>query len=266
MIMASPSEQKDARDILQGKNLMPLVRNETSTINRDTILIEHLWDFSEIPPSEGVRTKNWKYFRYVNDKTIEELYDLKRDPKEVNNLIGKKKHKVVADKLRTQLDKLIAKNSNEYRSAPTDLTLELIREPNTNVEIIDLNPEFGWAVPLGSKFQSAYQILVASSQAIIDTNNGDAWDSKKIRSLASTNVEYNGTPLEVDRTYYWKVRIWDEENRLVDYSEVQKFTTGKQKIQKRPRVTAPTQPQNLSNKVKGFIEGLTRAPFNPSRL
>ncbi len=84
----------------QGKNLMPLVRNETNTINRDTILIEHLWDFSEIPPSEGVRTKDWKYFRYVNDKTIEELYDLKRDPKEINNLIGKKKHKVVADKLR----------------------------------------------------------------------------------------------------------------------------------------------------------------------
>jgi arylsulfatase A-like enzyme len=213
----------------QGKNLMPLVRNETNTINRDTILIEHLWDFSEIPPSEGVRTKDWKYFRYVNDKTIEELYDLKRDPKEINNLIGKKKHKGVADKLRAKLEKLIAKNSNEYRSAPTDLTLELIRAPDENVAIIDLKPEFGWTVPLGSKFQSAYQILVASGQASIDANNGDVWDSKQIRSLASTNVEYNGAPLEVNKTYYWKVRIWDEENRLVDYSAAQKFTTGRRK-------------------------------------
>ena len=155
--------------------------------------------FCEIPPSEGVRTKEWKYFRYVNDKTIEELYNLEKDPKEINNLIGKKKYKDVANKLRVKLEELIKKNSNEYRAAPTDLTVELIREPETEVEIFDLKPEFGWTVPLGSKFQSAYQILVASNKTSIDANNGDVWDSEQVRSLESTNVEYNGKPLKLEK-------------------------------------------------------------------
>ncbi|MFS4482720.1 family 78 glycoside hydrolase catalytic domain [Hyunsoonleella sp. 2307UL5-6] len=211
----------------QGKSLMPIVKKETNTIARDTILIEHIWDFENIAPSEGVRTDEWKYFRYVNDQSIEELYNLKKDPQEIKNLIGKKKYKAIADNLRAKLDELIKKNSDEYRAAPTDLTVELIREPATDVEIFDLKPEFGWTVPLGSKFQGAYQILVASNKIDIDQNNGDVWDSGRVASTKSTDVEYAGNPLEIGKTYYWKVRIWEQENRLVDYSEAQKFTTGK---------------------------------------
>ncbi|WP_299119354.1 sulfatase-like hydrolase/transferase [uncultured Winogradskyella sp.] len=211
----------------QGKSLMPIVKKETNTIARDTILIEHIWDFSEIPPSEGIRTKKWKYFRYVNDKSIEELYDLEKDPQEIKNLVGKKKYKKVLDNLRAKTDELIKKNSNVYRAAPTDLTVELIREPSKDVKIYDLKPEFGWTVPLGAKYQGAYQILVASNKADIDNNNGNVWDSGRVASIKSTDVEYEGNALEIGKTYYWKVRIWDEANRLVDYAEAQQFTTGK---------------------------------------
>ena len=69
--------------------------------------------------------------------------------------------------------------------------------------------------------------MVASNKASIDANNGDVWDSGQVRTSESTDVEYKGNALEIGKTYYWKVRIWDEENRLVDYSEAQKFTTGK---------------------------------------
>ena len=211
----------------QGKSLMPIVSTQIKNFERDTVLIEHIWDFENIPPSEGVRTKDWKYFRYINDKTIEELYDLRNDPQEINNLAKDPAYAGKIDAFRKSTDALIKKNSDAYRAAPTELTVELIRSPETEVEIFDLQPEFGWTVPLGSKFQSAYQILVASSKSIIDSNNGDIWDSKRVASSASTNVEYAGEPLEVGKTYYWKVRIWDEENRLVDYSDVQRFTTGK---------------------------------------
>mgnify|MGYP000035309893 FL=1 len=210
----------------QGKSLMPLVHQETTSIDRDTVLIEHIWDFDKIPPSEGVRTKEWKYFRYVNNKKVEELYNLKNDPKEVKNLIHKRKYRAVAEKLRNKLDELIAKNSDQFRAAPTDLTVELIREPADDVTIFDLQPEFGWTVPVGSKFQMAYQILVASSLENINANIGDVWDSQRVASSQSTDVEYGGTPLELNVTYYWKVRIWDEENRLVDYAAPQKFVTG----------------------------------------
>lgn len=211
----------------QGKSLMPIVKQETNTLERDTILIEHIWDFEEIPPSEGVRTKEWKYFRYVNDKSIEELYNLKKDPKETKNLIADKKNQKIAAALRAKCDALIKKNSDKFRSPPTNLTIELIREPSTDVKILDTKPEFGWTVPMESKFQSAYQLLVASTQEGIDKNNGNVWDSKQVRSSKSTNVDYNGKTLEVGKTYYWKVRIWDEENRLVDYSKPQQFTIGK---------------------------------------
>jgi len=211
----------------QGKSLMPIVKQQKKSIERDTILIEHIWDFSEIPPSEGVRTKKWKYFRYVNDKTIEELYDLEKDPQEIKNLVGKRKYKEVLANLRAKTEELIQKNSDHFRAAPSDLTVELIREPTTEVKIFDLKPEFGWTVPLGAKYQGAYQILVASNKASIDANNGDIWDSGRVASSKSTDVEFTGNELEIDKTYFWKVRIWDEANRLVDYSEAQQFTTGK---------------------------------------
>jgi len=211
----------------QGKSLMPIAANKTKNFERDTVLIEHIWEFENIPPSEGVRTKDWKYFRYVNDKTIEELYDLKKDPQEINNLAKDPAYAQKIDAFRKSTDALIIKNSDAYRAGPTDLSVELIRAPETEVEIFDLQPEFGWTVPLGSKFQSAYQILVASDKASIDANNGDVWDSEQVRSSASTDVPYAGKSLEIGKTYFWKVRIWEEENRLVNYSEAQKFTTGK---------------------------------------
>jgi len=211
----------------QGKSLKPIVTQQTKSIERDTILIEHLWDFSEIPPSEGVRTNKWKYFRYVNDKTLEELYDLEKDPQEINNLIGNKKFTNIANKLRKKLEELSKKNSDTYTSPPTNLTVELIRELSADVKILDLKPEFGWSVPKSLKYQMAYQILVASEKSILEKNNGDIWDSGRVLSNKSSDVEYDGKALESEKTYFWKVRIWDEANRLVNYSETQKFTTGK---------------------------------------
>ncbi|MFH4966985.1 sulfatase-like hydrolase/transferase [Gaetbulibacter sp. M240] len=215
-----------APDSWQGKSLMPIVKKETNSLERDTILVEHLWDFNNIPPSEGVRTEEWKYFRYVNDNTVEELYNLKNDPLETKNLIGKKKYQEVAKKLRNKLDELIQINSNKYRKPPFDLTVELIRDPSEGVAILDTKPEFGWTVPTLAKYQSGYQILVSSSLEIIKNNNGDIWDSGRVGSSESTNVEYKGPKLEAGKTYYWKVRIWDDENRLVDYSKPQKFMVG----------------------------------------
>ena len=66
-------------------------------------LIEHLWEFPDIPPSEGVRTDEWKYFRYVDDPSIEELYNLDADPQESNNLAGEPDHQEKMAELRAKL-------------------------------------------------------------------------------------------------------------------------------------------------------------------
>jgi alpha-L-rhamnosidase len=70
----------------QGKSLTPMLVNNKAHLNRSSILIEHLWDNPDIPSSEAIRTERWKYFRYRLIKSPEELYDLKNDPLEKNNL------------------------------------------------------------------------------------------------------------------------------------------------------------------------------------
>ncbi|NNE78268.1 MAG: DUF4976 domain-containing protein, partial [Pricia sp.] len=207
----------------QGKTLMPLVLGKTKSLGRDTVLIEHIWEFENIPPSEGVRTKEWKYFRYVNDQSVEELYNLKKDPQEIDNLTSNDNYAEVLLGLRKKTDELIKQNSDSYSDGPNDLTVEFIRQPR-NVKLLDAKPEYGWTVPDGAVTQSAYQILVASSEVNIDNNIGDVWNSGQTRSNTSSEIEHGGPALETGQTYFWKVRIWDEDNRLSIYSESQTFT------------------------------------------
>jgi arylsulfatase A-like enzyme len=70
-------------------------------------LIEHLWEIEVIPPSEGVRTPEWKYMRYVRGTAIEELYNLRDDPHESHNLAGDPGHRETLTELRAKLEELI---------------------------------------------------------------------------------------------------------------------------------------------------------------
>lgn len=209
----------------QGKSLVSLVSGAKTTLNRDTVLIEHLWEFDNIPPSEGAKTKDWKYFRYVNDKSVEELYDLKNDPKEINNLAANEKFKAQLVVMRKATDRLIHQNKDPYSGVPSGLMVEYIRQPS-QVKIIDATPEFSWIVPKEAITQSAYQLLVASSQANIDNNIGDVWNSTQTRGNASSNIFYGGPALKVGARYFWKVRIWDNINRVGEYSDSQSFQMG----------------------------------------
>ncbi len=208
-----------------GKSLLPIVSGKRKTMNRDTVLIEHLWEFVSIPPSECIRTNDWKYFRYVNDKSWEELYDLKNDPQEINNLIKNDKYSIVLNKLRQETAAQIQKVQDPYPNAPTGLMIEFIRKPS-NILLKFTTPEFGWIVPKDAVSQSAYQILVASSKTNIDNNNGDIWNSNQVQGNKSSNLTFQGKELKTDIEYFWKVRIWDKHNRTGDYSETQSFRVG----------------------------------------
>jgi arylsulfatase A-like enzyme len=106
----------------QGKSLVSLVSGTDKTFDRDTILVEHLWDNEKIPPSEGVRTAEWKYFRYINDKAVEELYNLKDDPRETNNLADSKAHQKTLIALRKKCDELINKYRDPLIASPDSLS------------------------------------------------------------------------------------------------------------------------------------------------
>jgi len=96
----------DVPDGYHGKSLVPIVTGETTSLSRDAVLIEHLWEFPHIPSSEGVRTDNWKYFRYVGDPSIEELYNLSEDPEEENNLANDADYRETMAELRAKLSLL----------------------------------------------------------------------------------------------------------------------------------------------------------------
>ena len=90
----------------QGISLSRYTLGDSPAKSRDIFLCEHLWDFENIPPSEGVRTKKWKYFRYQKDLAHEELYDLETDPDERNNLADLSQFTEVLTSLRLKTDSL----------------------------------------------------------------------------------------------------------------------------------------------------------------
>src|SRR4051812_24886893 len=62
--------------------------------------------------------------------------------------------------------------------------------------------------------QTAYQILVAENTSDLDKNVGRVWDSKKITSKQSIQVQFKGNLLHSGKTYFWKVKIWDNKNNV----------------------------------------------------
>ncbi len=126
--------------------------------------------------------------------------------------------------------KMILKTSNTETfnnvttndSVPFGLLCDLLSSPGITY-ISNRNPKFGWVVP--AKIQKSYQILVASSKAILNENIGNYWDSGEISSNQSINVSYKGKPLLSNASYWWKVKIRDAAGNPTEWSENQNFNT-----------------------------------------
>ena len=74
--------------------------------------------------------------------------------------------------------------------------------------------------------QRGYQILVASSRKLLDSDKGDLWDSGMVASDQSVHVVYGGKPLVSRRACYWKVRVKDEAGVISKWSEPARWTMG----------------------------------------
>ena len=58
--------------------------------------------------------------------------------------------------------------------------------------------------------QTAYQIIVASSAATLAANRGDLWDTGKVATNQTNQIEYGGRPLQSRQRVHWKVRVWNQ--------------------------------------------------------
>lgn len=96
-------------DSMDGCDLMPLVRQESPSW-RSHFYYEHTYtpenkNRAPIPRTEGIRTRRWKYVRFPDQESnSEQLFDLRNDPLEQQNLIDYSVHQEVADRLRILCD------------------------------------------------------------------------------------------------------------------------------------------------------------------
>ena len=109
--------------------------------------------------------------------------------------------------------------------AATDLRVEFVSNP-LGVDIAA--PRLFWKL-MGStrgQQQTAYKILVASSQTGLAQDRGDLWDSGKVASDATIHIRYGGRPLESSQRVFWKVQVWDVSGKESTWSEPGSWTMG----------------------------------------
>jgi len=107
---------------------------------------------------------------------------------------------------------------------PFDLSCEYLENP---IEIDMPNPRLSWILnhEKRNQSQSAYQIIVSSRETLSNNGEGDLWNTGKILSQKSINIEYNGEPLKSNCIYYWRVKWWDKEDSESEFSEISYFGT-----------------------------------------
>jgi len=84
-----------------------------------------------------------------------------------------------------------------------------------------VKPRLSWVLisNIRGQCQSAYQVLVASSAGRLNESDADLWNSGKIISRQSLNIEYAGKALESRMRYFWKVRVWGKQDKASDWSK-----------------------------------------------
>lgn len=109
--------------------------------------------------------------------------------------------------------------------APDELKCEYRINP---IGIDAKNPRFSWITKCSShnSFQTAYRLLIASSLQSLLEDKADVWDSGKVNSSESNQIRYSGIDLSSNKTYSWKVRIWNENDVASSWSKPTGFATG----------------------------------------
>jgi alpha-L-rhamnosidase len=74
--------------------------------------------------------------------------------------------------------------------------------------------------------QTAYQIVVSSTPTNLAANKGDLWDTGRVASNQTIQIEYKGKPLQSRQQCFWKVRIWDQTGKQSSWSKPAQWTMG----------------------------------------
>ena len=87
---------------------------------------------------------------------------------------------------------------------------------------------FSWELDAteNSQYQTAYQLVIASTAEKLNAGIYDVYNTAFVKSKQSVLIDYTGKQLKPAQTYYWRVKVWDKNNRPSVWSHTQQFTTG----------------------------------------
>jgi len=108
---------------------------------------------------------------------------------------------------------------------PTDLRCENMQSP---LAVREKQPHLSWKLQssMRGQHQTAYQVLVASSMKNLNKDKGNLWDSKKVSSDETIQIPYKGSTLKSSQQVFWKVRVWDKDDKVSAWSKPETFSMG----------------------------------------
>ncbi len=107
---------------------------------------------------------------------------------------------------------------------PAHLTCEYIENPlGINTKI----PRFNWTFVSTERnqFQSAYELIVSDNLKDIQQNKGNVSSTGKITSSQNIQIEYAGKDLKSFTRYYWRVKVYNQNDEASSWSDVNWFET-----------------------------------------
>jgi len=112
--------------------------------------------------------------------------------------------------------------------APADLQCELRKEP---VGIDIKTPDLSYILKATDSkhrglYQTAYEIMVSSSRDLLQNNKADLWTTGKVITDKMAYITYSGKPLLSSQKCWWKVRVWDQDGNVSEWSPIASWTMG----------------------------------------
>ncbi len=93
---------------VQGKSMLPQLNSKKAAGRK--VMFYHYYENGEhsVSPHFGIRTSRFKLIRFYKRVNSWELFDLKNDPQELNNLYGQKGYEKITAEMKKKLDQQIA--------------------------------------------------------------------------------------------------------------------------------------------------------------
>lgn len=106
-----------------------------------------------------------------------------------------------------------------------DLRCEQLHQP---WGIDNVRPALSWKLSgdHDGVHQVAYQILAATSPALLTEEKADLWNSGRVESTQSQWIPWGGKALSSRSLVYWQVKVWDEKGKASGWAQGAKFSVG----------------------------------------